>query len=75
MNLRVAILVFALSANYGMDCPGAVRDAGPDGRKFVTTLSRSGQFTVQGLPASKSLPGLAPPSDATYVRIDGTLFC
>ena len=75
MNPRVAILVFALSASYCLDCAAAVRDLATDRRKLVTTLSRSGQFTVQGLPASKSLPGLAPPSDATYVRVDATLFC
>ena len=75
MNPRVAILVFALGASYCLDCAAAVRDLATDRRKLVTTLSRSGQFTVQGLPASKSLPGLAPPSDATYVRVDATLFC
>ena len=75
MNPRVAILVLALSASHSPDCSGAVRELATDTRKFVTTLSRSGQFTVQGLPASKSLPGLAPPSDATYVRVDATLFC
>src|SRR5687768_7310831 len=75
MNRRAAILVFALSASYCLDCAGAVRELATDTRKFVTTLSRSGQFTVQGLPASKSLPGLAPPSDATYVRVDATLLC
>jgi len=75
MNPRVAILVFALSASYCLDCVGAVRELAMDTRRFVTTLSRSGQFTVQGLPASKSLVGLAQPSDATYVRVDATLFC
>ena len=75
MNPRVAILVLVLSASYCLDSAGATRELGTDTRKFVTTLSRSGQFTVQGLPASKSLPGLAPPSDATYVRVDATLLC
>ncbi len=75
MSLRVAILVFALSASCCLDCAGAVREQATDAPKLVTTLSRSGQFTVRGLPASKSLPGLAPPSDATYVRVDPTLFC
>jgi hypothetical protein len=75
MNPRMAILVFALSANYCLDCAGATRELATETRKFVTTLSRSGQFTVQGLPASKSLSGLAPPSDATYVRVDATLLC
>jgi len=75
MNPRVAILVLALTANCCLDCVGAVRELPTDARRFVTTLSRSGQFTVQGLPVSKSLPGLAPPSDATYARVDATLFC
>jgi len=75
MDPRSAILVLALSASYCLDGAGAVRELATDTRKFVTTLSRSGQFTVQGLPSSRSLPGLAPPSDATYVRVDATLFC
>jgi len=75
MSARVTILVFALSASFCLDCAAAVRELATDTRKFVTTLSRSGQFTVQGLPASKSLVGLAQPSDATYVRVDATLFC
>ena len=75
MNAHVTILVFALSASFCLDCAAAVRELATDTRKFVTTLSRSGQFTVQGLPASKSLVGLAQPSDATYVRVDATLFC
>lgn len=65
------MLVLAVSASH---CFAAGRDLTIDPRRFVTAQSRSGQFTVQGLPASKSLTGLAPISEAAFVRVDTTLF-
>jgi hypothetical protein len=71
MRARVGMLVLAVSASH---CLGAVRGVATDARRFITAYSRSGQFTVQGLPGSKSLTGMAPSSEATYVRMDATLF-
>jgi hypothetical protein len=65
------MLVLALGASH---CLTATSGLAADARRFVTAQSRSGQFTVQGLPGSKSLIGMAPSSEATYVRLDATLF-
>lgn len=70
MSFRLAILFTAFLAG---DCLGALRDLPTDHKRFVTARSRSGQFTVQGLPSGRSTVGLFSSPAVTYVRLEPTL--
>src|SRR5687767_450200 len=71
MMTRLAILIVAMGAIASL---AAVRQSPFEQKRFVTTQSRSGQFTVQGLPSSRPFAGVMTGSNVTYVRMDPATF-
>lgn len=65
-------LVIAAIAFCGISCAGADLRFGD--RRFVVTESRSRQFNIQGLPASRPFAGVISGPEVTYVRLDASTF-
>jgi hypothetical protein len=70
----IARALFLMIVPGAMVCLGAVPGTRFDQKRFITVQSRSQQFTVQGLPASRSFAGTVSGPDVTYVRLDPTMF-